>query len=95
MDEQHEKVREVERYLAELLAERPQPPDSRWLNELRSFGIEFHYRIQHHIVDEEDQLLRLAEGLLTSEEQESLATALSAVHSRGAGASNPTDRSSR
>jgi hemerythrin-like domain-containing protein len=82
MDVQHEEVREVERYLAELLAEPPQPPDSRWLNELRSFGIEFHDRIQHHIVDEEDQLLRLAEDRLTAEEQESLAAAMSAVQGR-------------
>ena len=82
MDVQHEEVREVERYLAELLAQPPQPPDSRWLNEVRSFGIEFHDRIQHHIVDEEDQLLRLAEDRLTAEEQESLAAAMSAVQSR-------------
>jgi hemerythrin-like domain-containing protein len=82
MDVQHEEVREVERYLAELLAQPPQPPDSRWLNEVRSFGIEFHDRIQHHIVDEEDQLLRLAEDRLTPEEQESLAAAMSAVQSR-------------
>jgi len=82
MDVQHEEVREVERYLAELLAEPPQPLDSRWLNEVRSFGIEFHDRIQHHIVDEEDQLLRLAEDRLTAEDQESLAAAMSAVQSR-------------
>src|ERR1700694_1185304 len=54
MDMQHEEVRELERHLGELLAEPPQTPDSRWLNELRSLGIEFHDRIQHHIVDEED-----------------------------------------
>jgi hemerythrin-like domain-containing protein len=82
MDLQHEEVRELERYLVELLAEPPQIPESRWLNELRSFGIEFHDRIQHHIVDEEDQLFRLAEERLTAEEQASLARAMSAVHSR-------------
>lgn len=82
MDVEHEEVREVERYLAELLAEPPQTPDSRWLNELRSFGIAFHDRIQHHIVDEEDQLLRLAEDLLTAEDQESLAAAMSALRGR-------------
>jgi hemerythrin-like domain-containing protein len=81
MDVQHEEVREVERYLTELLAP-PQPLDSRCLNEVRSFGIEFHDRIQHHIVDEEDQLLRLAEDRLTAEDQESLAAAMSAVQSR-------------
>jgi hemerythrin-like domain-containing protein len=80
MDLQHEEVRELERHLAELLADPPQTPDSRWLNELRSLGIEFHDRIQHHIVDEEDQLLRLAEDRLTMEDQESLAKAMEAVH---------------
>jgi len=76
---QHADVRELERDLAELLAEPPQTPDSRWLNELRSIGIEFHDRIQHHIVDEEDQLFRLAEDRLTAEEQESLASAMNAA----------------
>jgi hemerythrin-like domain-containing protein len=82
MDLQHEEVRELERHLAELLAGPPQTPESRWLNELRSFGIKFHDRIQHHIVDEEDQLLRVAEDRLTAEEQESLASAMNAVQSR-------------
>jgi hemerythrin-like domain-containing protein len=82
MDVQHEEVRELERHLAELLAEPPQTPDSRWLNELRSLGIEFHDRIQHHIVDEEDLLFRLAEDRLTAEEQESLAGAMNSVQSR-------------
>ena len=82
MDVEHEEVRGVERHLAELLTEPPQTPDSRWLNELRSFGIAFHDKIQHHIVDEEDQLLRLAEDRLTAEEQQSLAAAMSAVQDR-------------
>ncbi|MCL5745753.1 MAG: hemerythrin domain-containing protein [Acidobacteria bacterium] len=82
MDVQHEEVREVERYLAELLVESPQTPDSRWMSELRSLGIEFHDRIQHHIVDEEDHLLRLAEDRFTAKEQESLAAAMSAVQGR-------------
>lgn len=82
MDLQHEEVRELERHLTELLAEPPETPQSRWLNELRSLGIEFHDRIQHHIVDEEDQLFRLAEDRLTAEEQESLAGAMNSVQSR-------------
>jgi hemerythrin-like domain-containing protein len=82
MDGQHEEIREVEQYLRELLAHPPRTPDSRWLNEMRSLGIEFHDRIQHHIVDEEDQLFRLAEDRLTAEEQESLAGAMNAVQSR-------------
>jgi len=80
MDQQHEEIRELERHLTELLA--APNPESRWLNELRSFGIEFHDRIQHHIVDEEDQLLRVAEDRLTAEEQGSLASAMNAVQSR-------------
>jgi hemerythrin-like domain-containing protein len=82
LDLQHEEIRELERHLAELLAEPPQSPDSRWLNELRSFGIEFHDRIQHHIVDEEDQLLRVAEDRLTTDEQQALAKAMEAVPCR-------------
>jgi len=76
LDQQHEEVREVERHVAELLAEIPQAPDGRWMNELRSFGIELHDRIQHHIVDEEDRLFRLASERLTSEEQDTLAKAM-------------------
>jgi hemerythrin-like domain-containing protein len=82
LDLQHEQVRELERHVAELLAEPPQDPDSRWLNELRSFGIEFHDRIQHHIVDEEDHLFRLAGERLSPEDQENLAEAMQAVRSR-------------
>jgi hemerythrin-like domain-containing protein len=80
LDLQHEEVRELERHVAELLAEPPQDPDSRWLTELRSFGIEFHDRIQHHIVDEEDHLFRLAGKRLPLEDQESLARAMEDVH---------------
>jgi len=82
LDLQHEEVRELERHLAQLLAAPPQAPEARWLSELRSIGIEFHDRMQHHIVDEEDQLLRLAEDLLTRDEQESLAKAMEAVRAR-------------
>jgi hemerythrin-like domain-containing protein len=73
LDLQHEEVRELEHHLAELLSDPPETPEARWLNELRSFGIEFHDRIQHHIVDEEDQLLRLAADRLSREDQENLA----------------------
>ena len=82
MDRQHEQIREVQQHVEELMADPPRVPESRWLNELRSFGIEMHDLIQHHIVDEEDQLLRLAEDRLTSQEQESLASAMNAVQSR-------------
>jgi hemerythrin-like domain-containing protein len=78
LDEQHENVREAERHLAEILAD-PQAADPRWMNELRSFGITFHDRIQHHIVDEEDQLFRIASERLTMEDQESLAIAMASI----------------
>jgi iron-sulfur cluster repair protein YtfE (RIC family) len=83
LDGQHEEVRELEGHLAELLADPPPAPDARWLNELRSLGIEFHDRIQHHIVDEEDQLFRLAGDCVGSLEQERLAKAMERIQ-RGA-----------
>ena len=79
LDQQHEEVRELENHMAGLLAEIPETPDGRWLNELRSFGIELHDRIQHHIVDEEDHLFRVAGERLTSEEQHTPAKAMAAV----------------
>lgn len=72
LDRQHEEVREVERHVGELLAEAPAAADARWLNELRTAGIQLHDLIQHHIVDEEDQLFRLAESRLSSEAQQEL-----------------------
>jgi hemerythrin-like domain-containing protein len=82
LDLQHEEVRELQRHLAELLTEPPQAPEVRWLNELRSFGIEFHDRIQHHIIDEEDHLFLLAGDRLTEEDQESLLRAMEAIPNR-------------
>jgi hemerythrin-like domain-containing protein len=79
MDEQHGVVREVEIHVAAMLADPPLSPDSRWLNELRRLGIEFHDHIQHHIVDEEDHLFRVAEDCLTGEEQATLAAEMIAV----------------
>ena len=84
MDRQHEVVREVEAHVAEMLADPPQVPDPRWLNELRLVGIELHDHIQHHIVDEEDHLFRVAEEHLSLEEQSGLATAMKAVQERAA-----------
>jgi hemerythrin-like domain-containing protein len=85
LDLQHDEVRELEHHLAELLADPPETPEARWLNELRSFGIEFHDRIQHHIVDEEDHLLRLASDRLTREDQESLAKRMEDIRDRDSG----------
>lgn len=84
MDEQHEEVRQVEEYVAELLADPPERPAPRWLNELRSFGIELHDLIQHHIVEEEEELFRLGDERLNADEQERLAAAVEAVQCDGA-----------
>jgi hypothetical protein len=91
LDGQHEDVREAERHLAEILAD-PQAANPRWISELRSFGIGFHDRIQHHIVDEElpaanakDQLLRIAGERLSAEDQESLAIAMEGIPDRDQG----------
>jgi len=65
--------------VAAFLADPPQAPDARWLNDLRSFGIEFHDRIQHHIVDEEDHLFRLAGERLSVADQAILARAMEEI----------------
>jgi hypothetical protein len=82
MDLQHEDIREVEQHVAELLSNPPGLPELRWLEELRRSGIELHDRIQHHIVDEEDQLLRLADGHLTVEDQQKLTGAFEEIQGR-------------
>ncbi len=68
MDEQHGYAREVEQNLQELLAAINVVPTDRQFEELVRFAIELHDSIQHHIVDEEDQLLRLADAALTRDE---------------------------
>ncbi len=73
LDEQHEHEREVERYLIELLACIHGAPDKRQREEVVRFATELYDVIQHHIVDEEDQLLRLADCRLSPEEQSRLA----------------------
>jgi hemerythrin-like domain-containing protein len=82
MDGQHELVREVEVSVTDMLTNPPQTPDSRWLNELRRVGTEFHDHIQHHIVDEEDHLFRVAEERLSIEEQANLAVEMVMVQKR-------------
>ncbi len=82
MDRQHEEIRELERHVRELLSDPPRTPDSRWLNEVRSFGTELHDYIQHHIVAEEDHLFPLAERRLTTEEQQRLAVEMTKVQLR-------------
>jgi hemerythrin-like domain-containing protein len=73
LDEQHEYAREVEGHLIELIESIEGAPDERQLAELIRFSTELYDVIQHHIVDEEDQLLRLADSSLSQEEQTSLA----------------------
>jgi len=82
MDEQHETVREVESALSEMLDRPPRDPDTRWLNELRRLGVEFHDHVQHHIVDEEDHLFRVAGEGLSGRQQAEIARAMAAVERR-------------
>jgi hemerythrin-like domain-containing protein len=82
LDRQHDEVREVEQHVGDLLSEPPPTPDSRWPNDVRLFGTELCDLIQHHIVEEEDQLFRLAETRLTPEDQERLTVEMRKVHCR-------------
>ena len=82
MDLQHEDIREVEQHVAEMLAAPAERPEPRWLEEVRRSGIELHDRIQHHIIDEEDQLFRIADGHLAVEEQDKLTGAFEKIQSR-------------
>ncbi len=72
MDDQHEYVREVEQCLEELLQAIGTVPTDRQLAELVRFCSELFDTIQHHIVDEEDLLLRLADATLSPDEQADL-----------------------
>jgi len=76
MDEQHEVVRQTERGLGELLESFSASPTRRELDELYRLGIEFHDAIQVHIIDEEDQLLKPADQVLSCAEQQRLAAAM-------------------
>ncbi len=82
MDGQHADVREVEQHVGDLLSDPPPVPEARWLNDLQLFGTELCDLVQHHIIEEEDQLFRLAESRLTTEDQERLAVEMMKVHSR-------------
>ena len=73
LDEQHEHARELERHLLELLESIDCAPDKRQQTELIRFAAELYDVTQHHIVDEEDQLLRLADSWLSQEQKASLA----------------------
>ena len=79
LDEQHEYARALEGHLVELLAAIQVAPDERQRAELVRFATELYDVIQHHIVDEEDQLLRLADSMLSQEEQTALAVKMKDV----------------
>lgn len=79
METEHSVVRETERGLRELLESFSDPATQRSLDELHRIGIEFHDAVEVHIIDEEDQLLKLADQLLTLDEQRSLAAAMCKV----------------
>ena len=74
LDEQHDYAREVERHLEGLAASVVGHPDERQLAELVRFSVELCDVLQHHIVEEEDQLLRLADEHLSPAEQAALAS---------------------
>ena len=82
MDLQHEDIRQFDQWVSELLSDPPEFPETRWADELRRSCIELHDRIQHHIVDEEDQLFRLADRDLAPEDQAMLAAAFKRIESR-------------
>jgi hemerythrin-like domain-containing protein len=81
MDLQHDDVRELDHLVSELLSAPPEFPEARWTDELRRSCIELHDRIQHHIVDEEDQLFPLVDRDLTPADQAMLAAAFKRIQS--------------
>ncbi len=78
MDDQHAYTREIDTNLQELLTQLTGPPTDRQFTELVRFSIELHDSIQHHIVAEEDHLLRLADVTLSVEQQRTLASHMEA-----------------
>lgn len=76
MDDQHEHTRLTQKYLGELLGSWPEAPGERDFTELYRLGVEFHDAVQTHIVDEEEDLLRWADRVLSEEEQQTLAAAM-------------------
>ena len=82
MDLQHEDVRELDHLVSELLSAPPKFPEAGWADELRRSCVELHDRMQHHIVDEEDQLFRLADRDLTPADQGMLVAGFEKIQSR-------------
>jgi hemerythrin-like domain-containing protein len=82
MDLQHKDVRELDHLVSDLLSAPPEFPEARWTDELCRSCVELHDRIQHHIVDEEDQLFRLADRDLTPADQGMLVAGFEKIQSR-------------
>jgi len=82
MDLQHKDVRELDHVVSDLLSAPPEFPEARWTDELCRSCVELHDRIQHHIVDEEDQLFRLADRDLTPADQGMLVAGFEKIQSR-------------
>jgi hemerythrin-like domain-containing protein len=76
MDEQHEYIKEVAQGVAELTGRGSGGLDGREVEELSRLSKELFNVIQHHIVDEENQLLRLADLHLSALEQDNLAATM-------------------
>jgi hemerythrin-like domain-containing protein len=76
MDEQHEYIKEVAQGVAELTGRGSGGLDGRQVEELIRLSKELFNVIQHHIVDEENQLLRLADLHLSALEQDNLAATM-------------------
>ena len=88
MDRQHEDIRETERCLDDLFRSFPAPPSDRDLTELYRLGIEFHDAVQVHIVDEEEQLLKVVDPRLSPQQQERLLAAMKQMASGVAGSAS-------
>lgn len=73
MDQQHEYIAEVIESMEELTGMVGQGLPERQFRELIRLSMELFNVIQHHIVDEEDQLFRLANLHLSALEQDNLA----------------------
>jgi hemerythrin-like domain-containing protein len=79
LDAEHNHAREIESHLDAVLASLRAQADARSLDELRRFALELVDVIQHHIVAEEDQLLRLADERLSADAQSELAARMALV----------------
>ena len=81
MDKQHEYIAQVTAGMDELTGMAGKGLTERQFLELIRLSMELFDAIQHHIVDEEDQLLRLADLHLSVVEQDCLATKMRASKS--------------